>query len=109
MLAGDASGGMLNRLRQLGDAVTDDDGRFTIENMPAGELNLNIRKLDSTGRGWMTQFQQRVTVTPGADAQLGNIEQAELPAGIANGKSLKWRKGVWDLPSLRFGETPRRS
>ena len=57
---------------------TDDDGRFTIEHVPPGELQLTTRiRTGGQGGGWMGHPQHKFTARPGANIDAGVITKSE--------------------------------
>ncbi len=57
-------------------AITDDEGRFTIEHVPAGALQLMTRK-PLRQRAWTSQTQRRFEAKPAQTVDLGNVELSE--------------------------------
>jgi hypothetical protein len=61
-------------LLNLHGAVTDKDGRFTIDFVPPGSMSISTRKhLDSDHSGWTNQQQRDFTAKPGEDIDLGDV------------------------------------
>lgn len=58
---------------------TDDDGRFTIENVPPGDWHLTTR-LKSGPSGWTNQRQYQFTAKPGEQVDVGTIQKTESSA-----------------------------
>jgi hypothetical protein len=56
---------------------TDDDGRFSIEHVPPGEMQITTRLMmkEGGGNGWTSTTQKKFTVKPGEDLDLGDIEK----------------------------------
>jgi uncharacterized GH25 family protein len=66
----------------LHGTVTDEQGRFTIDHVPPGELQLTTRVAVEQPRGaWTEQRQRYFAVQPGEKADLGDVEKggASLP------------------------------
>jgi len=55
---------------------TDDEGRFTIENVPPGDWHLTTRLKTGPG-GWTNQRQHQFTARPGEQVEVGTIQQTE--------------------------------
>ena len=71
-------GGMERPWFNLHGTRTDDDGRFALEHVPPGELQLATRVPMGVGggSGWTTEAQRTFTVKPGEDLDLGAVEKA---------------------------------
>jgi uncharacterized GH25 family protein len=54
---------------------TDDEGRFTIENIPPGNWHLTTRL--KSGPGWTSQRQHQFTAKPGEQVDVGTIQKTE--------------------------------
>lgn len=57
---------------------TDDEGRFTIEYIPPGSLQLTTRLPQGNG-AWMNRNQRAFTTKPGEHLDLGDIEKTDPP------------------------------
>ncbi|MGD0652067.1 MAG: hypothetical protein ABSA97_13190 [Verrucomicrobiia bacterium] len=60
---------------------TDDDGRFALEHVPPGELQLTTRipLRAGAGSGWTNHSQRKFTMKPGEDLDLGTVEKSSPP------------------------------
>ena len=56
--------------------LTDDNGAFTIENVPPGEWQLTTR-LKSGGGSWSNQRQHNFTARPGESVDVGTIQKTD--------------------------------
>jgi uncharacterized GH25 family protein len=62
----------------LHGTITDEQGRFTIDHVPPGELQLTTRAPVEQSRGaWTEQRQRYFAVQPGEKADLGDVEKKE--------------------------------
>lgn len=62
----------------LHGTITDEQGRFTIDHVPPGELQLTTRAPVEQPRGaWTEQRQRYFAVQPGEKADLGDVEKKE--------------------------------
>jgi hypothetical protein len=60
---------------------TDDEGRFTIENVPPGDWYLTTRLKTGSG-GWIRQRQHRFTAKPGEQVDVGTIQKTESSSAL---------------------------
>jgi len=60
---------------------TDEEGRFSLDNAPPGELEIRTRVPIGSGAGWINETQRKLMLKPGERLDLGEIEKAPSHAG----------------------------